>query len=142
VEKVQAFAEKHDIEFPLTQGTTRPDGGGGLPHMVVFDVEGNCVFSGHPASDECEDAIKDALKAVKGEEDSGSSSGLVSRVDLVPERSWTNTDGNKLVASLVSVDGDSGTFRKSNGQTFPYAISKLSDADQKIIQEATAAVAK
>jgi hypothetical protein len=136
-ESIAAFAKKHDVTFPMTKGTTRPKSLNGIPHMTVFDVEGTCVFDGHPNAPECEDAIKEALKeATPVEETEEDSTSLLSRSDLVPERDWVNTDGNKLTATLVSLDGTTGTFRKSNGQTFPYDITKLSEADQEVISAA------
>ena len=47
---------------------------------------------------------------------------------------WTNADGNVLQASMVSLEGSTGTFRRQNGQTFTYDITKLSESDQEVIQ--------
>jgi hypothetical protein len=53
---------------------------------------------------------------------------------LVNERTWTNADGRKLVAALISLDGEEGKFRFTNGREFDYDISKLSTDDQELIQ--------
>ena len=54
---------------------------------------------------------------------------------LVKERTWTNSGGNKLVASLASVIEGEGNFLRSDGTEFKYAIEKLSEEDQKIIND-------
>ena len=134
-DKIKDFAEQHDVEFPLTKGSTGPRTGNGIPRIVVFDVEGNSVYVGHPASDDCEKAIKEALKSATppagGDDAEGDD--FFSKRELVPMRTWTNKDGNTLEASLVSLEGSIGTFRKSNGQTFTYDTNNLSTEDQAII---------
>ena len=109
-------------------------------YAAVFDTAGKLVFKGRPIGDserDYEKAIKSALKDAKVASKSGGSSIFDKPKELVASRTWTNTDGNALTASLVSVSGDNGTFRKPNGQTFTYAISKLSEADQEIIKNAS-----
>ena len=134
-DKIKAFAKEHDVEFPVTKGTKRPASLRGIPFMLVFDAKGENVFAGHPGSDECERAIKTALKIATPPEGAGASDGddFFARRELVPMRSWTNKDGNSLEATLVSLEGTTGTFRKSNGQTFSYDIGNLSAEDQAII---------
>lgn len=134
-DKLKAFVEKHGVTFPVTTGSSGPRTGNGIPRIVVFDVEGKSVFSGHPGSDDCEKAIKTALKAATPPEgEAGASSDtFFAKRELVPMRTWTNTDGNTLEASLASLAGTTGTFRKANGQTFPYDIEKLSEEDQAVI---------
>ncbi len=136
-EAIASFAEKHKVTFPMTKGTKRPPSLRGIPHMLVFDTEGNCVYAGHPADDACEKAIKEALKAATPPEGGGQSSGddFFAKKELVPLRTWTNTDGNKLEASLVSITGTAGTFRKANGQTFTYDTDKLTAEDQEVISQ-------
>ena len=54
---------------------------------------------------------------------------------LVKERIWTNAGGNKLVASLVSVIDGVGNFQRSDDTQFKYSIEKLSEEDQKVIND-------
>ena len=56
---------------------------------------------------------------------------------LVNERTWTNADGRKLVAALISLEGVKGKFRFRNGRQFEYDISKLSADDQELIKTKT-----
>ena len=54
---------------------------------------------------------------------------------LVKERTWTNAGGNRLIASLSSVIDGEGNFERSDGTKFKYPIEKLSEDDQKIIND-------
>jgi len=54
---------------------------------------------------------------------------------LINERSWTNSDGKTLVASLVCVINEVGRFERSNRSVFSYAINKLSEKDQILIKD-------
>jgi hypothetical protein len=110
----------------------------GIPHAVVFDVAGKLIFAGHPSDDKFERTIKKALRDVDA--DSGSSSG--SKSSLLPEsksvidtRIWTNADGKKIKAAILSIDGDKVKFKLSNGKEVNYPIAKLSDEDQELIKE-------
>jgi hypothetical protein len=136
-DKIKDFAKEHDVKFPLTKGSTGPRTGNGIPRIVVFDVEGNSVYVGHPSSDDCEKAIKEALKSATPPEGSEDSDGddFFTRRELIPTRTWTNKDGNTLEAALVSLSGTTGTFRKPTGQTFAYETTNLSTDDQELISE-------
>lgn len=48
-------------------------------------------------------------------------------------REWTNTDGQQISARVIAVQEDKCLFEQSGGQTFPYEISKLSEADQGLV---------
>jgi len=54
---------------------------------------------------------------------------------LVKERTWTNTGGNQLVAALASVIEGIGNFQRSDDTEFKYPIEKLSEEDQKVIND-------
>ncbi len=54
---------------------------------------------------------------------------------LVAERTWTNKTGNTLVASLSSVIKEVGQFEGADGKSFKYPIEKLSEEDQKLIND-------
>jgi len=53
------------VEYPVMAGGSGPVPSDGIPHAMVFGADGKLVWHGHPASDEFEDSVKDALKAVK-----------------------------------------------------------------------------
>lgn len=149
---IKEFAKQHKVEFALTKGTSTPSDLRGIPHMVVFGPSGEKVFAGHPSSPDAEKAIKDALKDVAedalaapggGGEPDGGGFGLASRkADLIAERAWTNSKGQTMTAALVSLEGNTATFRLKNGTSVPYDIANLSEADQAAIREAAAPAAE
>ena len=60
---------------------------------------------------------------------------------LFEERSWTNTDGKTLTASLSAIKQETGKektgqFRRADGSRFSYPISKLTSTDQQLIENA------
>jgi hypothetical protein len=139
---IQKVVDDNRVKFSITKGASGHVAVPGIPHMFVFDTKGKLVFSGHPGNADAEKAIRKSLKEVAGTEGDTASSGKSSpldvfkRKDLVAERSWTNSDGRALVASLTSLSGTTGTFRRPDGRTFEFDITKLSEDDQKMITEA------
>ncbi|MFL2478321.1 MAG: hypothetical protein ACJ0K4_02085 [Verrucomicrobiales bacterium] len=138
-ESIKKVADDNKLRFTVTKGLFGPNlGGGGLPHMAVFGVDGNLVYSGHPSNPETEKAIKSALKDVKEGPPTGTGKDYsVKTKYLIDERTWTDADGKKLVAALVSFVGSKGKFRFKNGREFNYEISKLSTEDQELIKSKT-----
>ncbi len=55
--------------------------------------------------------------------------------DLTEMLTWTNTEGKKIRAAVVSADDTKVLFRMSNGKEINYDISKLSQRSQDIIKE-------
>lgn len=49
-------------------------------------------------------------------------------------RAWTDLQGRSLQAAFLGVEGDNVLLKMANGTTVPYAIAKLSAADQTFIQ--------
>jgi hypothetical protein len=155
-DEVKAVVKKMKIKFPVTKGGGGPSKGNGIPHTLVFDSTGKLVFEGHPSEAGFDKAVKRSLKAV--ETAGGGGGGLGPKPSatpstpsapatpgkpgapavLLPERAWTNTDGKVMMAALVSVSGDTGKFKKKDGTTFTYSISKLKEDDQAAIKEAAA----
>lgn len=136
-DEIVEFCEGKKVEFPIVTGANSPVQFSGIPRMFVFDVEGTLVYSGHPNG--AEDVIKKELRRVtESGESGGGDSTFAKPVDLVTERQWTNTKGQKLTATLMKLEGSKGLFRKPNGTTFTYDITQLSDDDQTLIKEATA----
>ncbi len=137
---IMKLVEKNKIEYTVTKSVRGPQLGTGIPRTAVFDVSGKLIYVGHPSDSETEKVIKNALKdATPPEDDSSSSSGLAPRKkDLIPNRNWTNSEGKAIEATLVEVVGTTGHFKFPNGRKFEYDVTKLSEADQKLIKEATA----
>ena len=134
-EAIEEIVKDKRIKFAITKGASGPVDVEGLPHMVVFDTTGKLVFSGHDSGD-AEKAIKKALRGATVEEGGDSDAfDIFKRNELIAERTWTNEDGKSLTASLIKLEGDTGTFRRPNGSTFSYDITKLSEADQKVIAD-------
>ncbi len=55
--------------------------------------------------------------------------------DLTEMLTWTNTEGKKIRAAVVSADDTKVLFRMANGKEINYDISKLSQRSQDIIKE-------
>lgn len=141
VEAIEELAEDKRLKYAITKGISGPSLSRGIPSTAVFDVEGKLIYVGHPMSPDTEKVIKEALKEATPSEDEESSSGLAPRQqDLIANRTWTNSEGKEMTATLVSVTGNTGHFKFTNGQTFDLDLSKLSEADQAVIKEATKAV--
>ncbi|MDG2125405.1 MAG: hypothetical protein P8J87_17005 [Verrucomicrobiales bacterium] len=136
-EAIEEMVKEKKLSYTITKSITGPRLSNGIPHAAVFDVSGKMVYHGHPASPDFEKSIKTALKEAKPAEEKGTGSVFDKPKNLVESRTWTNADGNSLTAALISVSGDTGSFRKANGQTFSYAISKLSEGDREIISKAS-----
>jgi hypothetical protein len=134
---IEDAVKEHKLKFPVTKGISGPNLSNGIPHMAVFDAKGKMLAHGHPNSPEIEKAIKTAMKgATPVEEKSGSGSVFDNKPkDLVAEREWTNAEGKKIKATLISVDGTKGQFRFPNGRSFDYDITSLSKEDQEMIAE-------
>jgi hypothetical protein len=148
-DEIKEVVKKLKMKFPVTTGGNGgPVKVDGIPHSAVFDVTGKLVFEGHPAGKDFEKAVDKALKGVTAS--STPSSGLTPKpgtgpstkpaasAALIAERIWTNTDGKTMTAALISLDGDTAKFKKKDGSTFTYALSKLVEEDQTTIKEAAA----
>lgn len=132
-ERIEAIAKEHKIEFPITRGTNRPPTMRGIPHAVVFDVNGQLVFAGHPAADEFERTVKKALREVDEPEEDGGI--FADPKPLVASRDWTNSEGKTITAEVVRVEGDKVVF-KMRGREIPYPLANLSEEDQATIRKA------
>lgn len=143
-EQILEVLKDKKVEFSVTDGANGPVQVSGIPHMVVFDVDGKLVYSGYP-SDDADDIIKKELRRVTAAGDGAAGDGksgifgstsAKSEDVLVAERNWTNTDGNTMTATLLAVDGANAKFRRADGKEFTYSVAKLSEADQELIREA------
>ena len=56
-------------------------------------------------------------------------------VSVVEGRTWTSSDCKTLEAEFVRSDGQTVTIRRSDGRSFTLELNKLSDGDQKYVQE-------
>lgn len=134
------------VKFPVTTGTSGPVQFSGIPHSCIFGPDGELLFHGHPDDKDFDKALRQAMKAADAagvtaagkdqDKEKPAVSGL-SGAPLVPDRTWTNTDGKPLAAALLSVSNGQGKFRKKDGSLFNYPINKLSSSDQEMITEAS-----
>lgn len=132
-DKIKEVIDEHGLKFTVTKGIAGPSLSNAIPHMAVFDVKGDLVFKGHP--NQAEKAIKTALKDVKEDSSTTEEPSIFTKPKyLIDERIWTNDQGKKLEAALVSLEGSTGNFRFSNGRKFSYDITKLSVEDQTLIK--------
>ena len=141
---ITKVTDEYKVKFPITKGIQGPSTGRGIPRAIVFDMSGKVVFTGHPADDQFERAVKKALRErKKATGDNGKKSKLpeVSK-PLVAQRSWTNTEGKKITASVLSSDGENVEFKLSNGKKVKYPITKLSESDQELVKKASEAKAE
>ena len=126
--------EENNAGFTVTKGAQGPVSIAGIPHAVAFGADGKLIFKGHPASEEFKDVVKKALKDVEVVKENPG--GLAALGDAIEQRTWTNSEGVKMVAAVTKIDGDKVIFRlQKNGKIVPYPISKLSEEDQKLIKE-------
>ena len=135
-EAINKIVKKNDLECTVTKFVRGPKLSNGLPYMAVFDVDGNMVFAGRPG-DDADRVIKKELKRAAGGDDEAASSNESSG-PLVKSREWKDASGRSMTAMLVSLDGNTATFRKIGGTPFTYDITKLSEEDQTLIKEAAA----
>ncbi len=134
-EEIIKMVEKLEMEFPVAKSGSGPVETRGIPHLFIFSTAGKLVFSGHPMDDEAEKIIKRELKSATADEKKERKFGLIERPkNLTPVRTWTNTEGKTVRAALVSVSGDKAKLQLTNGKQVDYAIDKLSEEDQKLIQ--------
>ncbi len=50
-------------------------------------------------------------------------------------RTWTDTQGRKIEATLLRIDGKTVILKLKDGREVPYPLTKLSDADRKNVEE-------
>ena len=138
VEAIEKMADDKKLNYTITKSISGPSLSRGIPSMAVFDTKGKLVFVGHPMSRDAEKVVKDALKEVKmTDSDSDAGSIFDKTPDLVAQRTWKNSEGKAIEATLVSLEGNTGHFKFSNGKKFDYDITKLSADDQSVIKEAS-----
>lgn len=63
-EDILEVIKKPRVKYAVMAGGSAPVNSNGIPHACVFGYDGKLIWHGHPADDEFEDAIKDALKAM------------------------------------------------------------------------------
>lgn len=144
-EAIQEVAKDKRMKFAVTKGSSRVGAGGGLPRAVVFNPAGKLVYNGSPLEDDFEKEVKKALRDVgkvstpSEEEEESTTTETETKTEskyLLPSRAWTNTQGKKITATAVALDGDEVTFLLPNGKLVDYPLAKLTDADQKLLKEA------
>ncbi|MGJ8658127.1 MAG: TlpA family protein disulfide reductase [Akkermansiaceae bacterium] len=140
--QIKKITDNAKVEFTITKGVNGPAKVRGIPYALVFDTSGSVIFKGSPSSDDFEKTIKKALKEVGDEEEPEEKRVRKTNAPLIPQRNWTNEEGKKISASVTSVTGDTVIFKLHNLKVVKYQLSKLSEADQKMINTATEEAAK
>ena len=136
---IKKMADDHKLQFTITKGISGPSLSNGIPHMAVFDVKGDLVYHGHPSNPATEKAIKDALKDATPPGTAAAGNDPFAKPKyLVDERTWTDKEGRILKAAMISLEGNDGKFRRPNGHTFNFDITKLSEEDQTLIKSKAA----
>ncbi|MDA7626936.1 hypothetical protein N9255_00380 [bacterium] len=127
---IKRILDEHKAEFTVSRQIRSPIQSRGIPHSYVFDVAGQLIFQGHPMDPDFEKVIKKALKDFDAEPAEPEKKG-----DIFPKRTWTNSEGKPLIAAITEINGGQVTFKLKNGRKVAYDISKLSEEDQKLIEE-------
>jgi len=70
--EVSAVVKKNKLSYTITNGAQGPVKLSGIPHVLVFNTEGQMTFSGHPMDKEFEKAVR---KSVQGASPSPASGG-------------------------------------------------------------------
>ncbi len=133
-EAILEVVDDQKMKFAVTKGMSGPSLGNSIPRMAVFGVDGKLIYSGYP-NDDATDVIRRELRKV-GESEEDDAGGVAMPSRLVETREWTNADGGTVEAALLSLEGTTGTFIRTNGSTFVYDITKLSAEDQELIEKA------
>lgn len=136
-EAILEILKKNRAEYTVTSGGSGPNMGNGIPRAMVFDTSGQLVFTGHPADNNFDKAIKKALREVGETPDNESA---VMTEPVISSRTWTNDEGKKIVASVREVSEDVVKFQMNNGRLMSYEIAKLSLEDQEVLVKAREAI--
>ncbi|HUF62179.1 MAG TPA: hypothetical protein VMN36_08905 [Verrucomicrobiales bacterium] len=143
-EQIREWCKDNRVEFPMAKSGRSPIEINGIPRMFVFDQSGKLIYDGRPG-DEAETLIKRQLRKSPATGDAAApdaSARLQKPQTLIEERTWTNAEGATLRAALLSVEGENGIFRRPDGNTFTYALSKLSKEDAALAREKASAGAE
>ena len=132
-DKIVSKVEDLKMKFPVTEGISGPSlGATGIPHLMVFDVTGKLVFSGHPMNG-ADKVIKKELRKVPADGSDSKGFGLPERLKD-DTRDWTNTEGKTIQAAFVSSTEDKVMLKLKNGKEVNYPMANLSEADQAFIK--------
>lgn len=63
-EQILKLLKPARVTYPVMSGGATPVPSTGIPHALVFGADGKLVWHGNPASENFDDAVKDALKGV------------------------------------------------------------------------------
>jgi len=127
------------------------EAGNTIPRLVVFDPALSTLIATFPyprlsadargASREASKAIADhqaasrisPLDAMK-EEDAPDESPAALALPPQSSRTWTNTKGQSLTATLLSLADTTITLRRPDGSTFDYEIDQLDDGGKAYLE--------
>lgn len=74
--EVQAVVKKNHLSYTITNGAHGPISISAIPHVMVFDTEGQMIFDGHPADKEFERSIRKATQGASATNAASKPSGL------------------------------------------------------------------
>lgn len=134
-EQIEPILKKASVEYTVNMGGRGPVPVSRLPHILIFNRAGNMIFEGKPSDEDFESAVKKALKEAPPVSKMETPPATKKEVNLIEQRSWTNSDGKTIQAAVVKADETNVTFLMADGKSMEYPLDKLSDESRKIIEE-------
>jgi thiol-disulfide isomerase/thioredoxin len=133
VEDIRAGVAKLGITFAVVDGG-RVEGADdieGIPHCMLFDHTGKCVFRGHPAS--AHDAVEAAMKAAPG-------AVLEGRVLVkIPELNTLLQDEGKFATGLKKAKSLMASDDTETAAEATYVVERIEAYGRRMLDEAMSA---
>lgn len=132
-EEVRAAVAKLGVTFTIVNGG-RVDGAediDGIPHCMVFDHTGKCVFRGHPG--QSHDAVDAAVKAAPGSVLAGRVLAKIPELNTLLQDERKFVTGLKKAKSLVTSD-DAETAAEAK-----YVVQRIEAYGRAMLDEAVSA---
>jgi thiol-disulfide isomerase/thioredoxin len=129
-EEIRAAVAKLGVTFTIVNGG-RVDGAedmDGIPHCMLFDHTGECVFRGHPV--QAHDAVVAAVKAAPGTVLGGRVLAKMPELNTLLQDERKFVTGLKKAMSLVSSD-DAETAAEAK-----YVVERIESYGQRMLDEA------
>ncbi|HLW68394.1 MAG TPA: hypothetical protein VKS79_23960 [Gemmataceae bacterium] len=126
-EQVKSISRSHGVNFTVTEGATVQGGNdfNGIPHVMVFDHTGKCVYRGSPA--EAERFARLALgKALAAKLEGTSSKSVTSLLDSLKKGTSPATVLQRALSLSKGSDKDTAEPAKE-------LVAQLTDAGEKMI---------
>jgi thiol-disulfide isomerase/thioredoxin len=71
-DEVKEVVKKHRLSYTITKGANGPVHKGTIPHAMVFNTQGELIFSGHPMDGDFDKAVRKATEGVASTSTTGS----------------------------------------------------------------------